>query len=70
VDSFHSIKELIRALDRDKDLLSEMFGKRNLLAFKYDFALEFANEGRKVFINYIMPNPLATFYPIVSIFTT
>lgn len=38
--TFRSIDELIRALDREKLLLKEMFAKRNSLRFRYDYALE------------------------------
>ena len=38
--TFRSIDELIRALDREKVLLKEMFQKRQSLQFRYDYALE------------------------------
>ena len=37
--TFRSIDELIRALDREKVLLKEMFAKRHSLQFRYDYAL-------------------------------
>ncbi|CAN5260602.1 hypothetical protein BH23BAC1_BH23BAC1_18710 [soil metagenome] len=44
--TFNSLKELIKTLDREKELLSEMFENRNAFAYKYDYALEFAEEER------------------------
>lgn len=38
--TFRSIEELIRTLDRERELLREMFHKRTSLSFKYDFAVE------------------------------
>lgn len=38
--TFRSIDELVRTLDREKELLREMFQKRTSLSFKYDFAVE------------------------------
>lgn len=38
--TFRSIDELIRTLDREKELLREMFQKRTSLSFKYDYAIE------------------------------
>ena len=38
--TFRSIDELVRALDREKALLKEMFAKRHSLQFRYDYALE------------------------------
>ena len=37
-NSFRNITEIVRALDREKDLLNEMFSKRKSLSFRYDFA--------------------------------
>lgn len=41
---FNHIKELLNLLARTKDLLAEMFEKRKSFAYKYDMALEFAEE--------------------------
>ncbi len=41
--TFRSIDELVRTLDREKELLREMFQKRTSLSFKYDFAIELAD---------------------------
>ncbi len=41
---FNNIKELLNLLARTKDLLAEMFEKRKSFAYKYDMALEFAEE--------------------------
>ena len=38
--TFRSIDELVRTLDRERELLREMFHKRTSLSFKYDFAVE------------------------------
>lgn len=50
--TFRSIDELIRALDREKVLLKEMFAKRHSLQFRYDYALEMTeyNEERIRFL--------------------
>jgi hypothetical protein len=40
VNTFSNIKELINALHRDRDLLTEMFKKRKTLSYKYDYALD------------------------------
>ena len=37
---FKNIKELIKTLDWSKELLSEMFEKRNSFAYKYDMAIQ------------------------------
>lgn len=44
--TFNSIKELIKSLDWSKDLLSEMFEKRNSFSYKYEMALEILEEDR------------------------
>jgi len=44
--TFNSIKELIKSLDWSKDLLSEMFEKRNSFSYKYEMALELLEEDR------------------------
>lgn len=41
---FNNIKELLNLLARTKELLTEMFEKRKSFAYKYDMALELANE--------------------------
>jgi hypothetical protein len=40
----HSVKELINTLYRSKDLLTEMFEKRKLFAYKFEQALELLDE--------------------------
>lgn len=40
MNTFSSIKELLRTLAREQDLLSEMFEKRKTFTYKYDYALE------------------------------
>ena len=40
MSTFRSIDMLIQALDREKDLLREMFEKRKTTSFRYDYALE------------------------------
>ncbi|MDR0896022.1 MAG: hypothetical protein LBN06_12135 [Prevotellaceae bacterium] len=40
MNTFRSIDELIKSLDREKELLKEMFAKRKSLSFRYDYALE------------------------------
>ncbi|MDH6306729.1 hypothetical protein M2459_001963 [Parabacteroides sp. PF5-5] len=49
MNTFYSIKELINALSRHKDLFAEMFAKRTM-AYKYDFALEFTDEDHIQFL--------------------
>lgn len=49
MNTFHSIKELIKALDRHKDLFAEMFAKRTMV-YKYDYALEFTDEDHIQFL--------------------
>lgn len=40
MSTFRSIEELVKSLDREKELLKEMFAKRKSLSFHYDYALE------------------------------
>ena len=40
MSTFRSIEELVKGLDREKELLKEMFAKRKSLSFRYDYALE------------------------------
>lgn len=40
MSTFRSIEELVKSLDREKELLKEMFAKRKTLSFRYDYALE------------------------------
>ena len=40
MSTFRSIEELVKSLDREKELLKEMFAKRKSLSFCYDYALE------------------------------
>ena len=40
MNTFRSIDELIKTLDREKMLLKEMFSKRKSPSFRYDYALE------------------------------
>ena len=48
MNTFSNIKELLRTLDRESELLTEMFTKRKSLSFKYDMALALVkfDEGR------------------------
>jgi hypothetical protein len=41
---FNNIKELLNLLARTKELLTEMFEKRKSFAYKYEMALELADE--------------------------
>lgn len=41
---FHSLEELIRALDRERKLLQALFQDRNKLSFRYDLARELASK--------------------------
>ena len=36
--TFRSIEELVKSLDREKELLKEMFAKRKSLSFRYDYS--------------------------------
>lgn len=40
MSTFRSIEELVKSLDREKELLKDMFAKRKSLSFHYDYALE------------------------------
>ena len=40
MSTFRSIEELVKSLDREKELLKEMFAKLKSLSFLYDYALE------------------------------
>ena len=40
MSTFRSIEELVKSLEREKELLKEMFAKRKSLSFRYDYALE------------------------------
>lgn len=40
MSTFRSIEELVKSLDREKELLKEMFAKRKSLSLRYDYALE------------------------------
>lgn len=40
MNTFRSIDELVKSLDREKVLLKELFNKRKSLSFRYDYALE------------------------------
>ena len=53
--TFRSIDELVRALDREKVLLKEMFAKRHFLQFRYDYALEMT-EYREERIRFLIEN--------------
>lgn len=53
--TFRSIDELIRALDREKTLLKEMFAKRHSLQFRYDYALELTDDNEER-IKYLVEN--------------
>jgi hypothetical protein len=44
MNQFHSIKELIFALNRERDLLNDIFKKRKELSFKFDYALELVDD--------------------------
>lgn len=40
MSTFRSIEELVKSLERERELLKEMFAKRKSLSFRYDYALE------------------------------
>ena len=40
MSTFRSIDELLKSLDREKELLKEMFAKRRSVSLRYDYALE------------------------------
>ena len=55
MNTFRSIDELIKTLDREKILLKEMFSKRKSPSFRYDYALElteYKEERIKYLIDY------------------
>ena len=39
MSTFRSIEELVKSLERERELLKEMFAKRKSLSFRYDYAL-------------------------------
>lgn len=41
---FHSLEELIRALDRERKLLHALFQDRKKLSFRYDLARDLASK--------------------------
>ena len=43
MNNFRSIDELVKMLDRDKNLLKEMFAKRKSNSFRYEYAVELAD---------------------------
>jgi hypothetical protein len=45
---FKNIKELIKTLDWSKELLSEMFEKRNSFSYKYDMAIQVLGDVERV----------------------
>ena len=45
---FKNIKELIKTLDWSKELLSEMFEKRNSFSYKYDMAVQVLGDVERV----------------------
>ena len=55
MNTFRSIDELVKTLDREKMLLKEMFSKRKSPSFRYDYALElteYKEERIKYLIDY------------------
>ncbi len=40
MSTFRSIDELVKSLEREKELLKEMFAKRKSLSFRYEYAME------------------------------
>jgi hypothetical protein len=42
-NTFHNLKELVTALNRESNLLSEMFKKRKSIGYKYEYALIIVN---------------------------
>ena len=49
MSTFRSIEELVKSLDREKELLKEMFAKRKSLSFRYDYALEMTGVQRRAY---------------------
>lgn len=49
MSTFRSIEELVKSLDREKELLKEMFAKRKSLSFRYDYALEMTEYKRRTY---------------------
>ncbi len=49
MSTFRSIEELVKSLDREKELLKEMFAKRKSLSFRYDYALEMTEYKRRAY---------------------
>ena len=40
MSTLRSIEELVKSLERERELLKEMFAKRKSLSFRYDYALD------------------------------
>lgn len=69
MQTFSTIKELIRHLNKGEKLLGEMFGKRNTLAFRYDEAVEILTQDElKLLINYAVIRENGAFLEIDDIF--
>lgn len=47
METFSDLKELLKVLNRDRDLLSEMFSKRKTLPYKYDYALNLLDDDER-----------------------
>ena len=46
MSTFRSIEELVKSLDREKELLKEMFAKRKSLSFRYDYCLLYTSKNK------------------------
>lgn len=60
MNTFSNIKELLRTLSREQELLSEMLEKRKTFSYKYDYALEMVDDddGR---IKYLLERGVTSF---------
>ena len=69
MQTFSTIKELIRQLNKGERLLGEMFGKRNTPVFRYDNAVEILTQDElKLLIDYSVIRENGAFLEIDDIF--
>ena len=73
MSTFRSIEELVKSLDREKELLKEMFAKRKSLSFRYDYALEmteYKEERIRYLIDYGVIRDTGDFLEMEAIYLT
>lgn len=71
MNTFRSIEELVRMLDKEKLLLKDMFAKRKLFSFQYDYALamtEYKEERIRYLIDYGVIRDMGDFLEMEDIY--